>query len=178
MAEAEQRRGPRPQREGRGRAAGGHRARQGGRGRGEAQAINEFLTQDLLTQAEPDNNAAEDHVTLLEVLDRAAEKVGQRFADQPELESALRETIARDLPRLGLLGEGRGPGAGHAGGSTEARPAIRRVLPCPERAGHILRHRGRRDAEVIKLAETAAEGLKRTRAPNTTTPWPRSATSP
>src|SRR5262249_61354614 len=59
-----------------------------------ATAINEFLTQDLLTQAEPANNAAEDHVTLLEVLDRAAEKVGKRFADQPELESSLRQTIA------------------------------------------------------------------------------------
>jgi serine/threonine protein kinase len=57
-------------------------------------AINEFLTQDLLTQAEPANTAAEDHVTLLEVLDRAAAKVGKRFADQPELESALRGTIA------------------------------------------------------------------------------------
>jgi hypothetical protein len=58
------------------------------------EAINEFLTKDLLTQAEPVNNAPEDHVTLLEVLDRAAEKVGQRFANQPELEAALRETIA------------------------------------------------------------------------------------
>jgi eukaryotic-like serine/threonine-protein kinase len=47
--------------------------------------INEFLTNDLLTQAEPANNAVEDKVTLLEVLDRAAKKVGTRFADQPEL---------------------------------------------------------------------------------------------
>jgi regulator of protease activity HflC (stomatin/prohibitin superfamily) len=39
-----------------------------------SQAINEFLTEDLLTQAEPAHNAAEDHVTLLEVLDRAAAK--------------------------------------------------------------------------------------------------------
>ncbi len=36
-----------------------------------ARAINEFLTNDRLTQAEPANNAAEDKVTLLEVLDRA-----------------------------------------------------------------------------------------------------------
>ncbi len=59
-----------------------------------AQAINDFLTQDLLTQAEPANNAVEDKVTLLEVLDRAAEKVGTRFAGQPELERSLRATIA------------------------------------------------------------------------------------
>jgi eukaryotic-like serine/threonine-protein kinase len=35
-------------------------------------AINDFLTNGLLRQAEPAFNAAEDHVTLLEVLDRAA----------------------------------------------------------------------------------------------------------
>ena len=59
------------------------------------QTINDFLTNDLLTQAEPANNAVEDKVTLLEVLDRAAEKVGTRFADHPELERTLRATIAK-----------------------------------------------------------------------------------
>ena len=59
-----------------------------------ARAVNDFLTEDLLTQAEPANCAAEDHVTLLEVLDRAAAKVGERFAGRPEVEDALRRTIA------------------------------------------------------------------------------------
>ena len=58
-------------------------------------AINDFLTHDLLTQAEPANNAVEDKVTLLEVLDRAAAKVGTRFAGEPELERSLRRTIAK-----------------------------------------------------------------------------------
>ena len=57
--------------------------------------INNFLTQDLLTQAEPANNAVEDKVTLVEVLDRAADKVGTRFAGEPELASSLRWTIAQ-----------------------------------------------------------------------------------
>ncbi len=40
-----------------------------------SKAINDFLTQDLLTQAEPANNAVENKVKLLEVLDRAGDKV-------------------------------------------------------------------------------------------------------
>ena len=60
-----------------------------------SKAINDFPTQNLLPQAEPDNNAVEDHVTLLEVLDRAAEKVGERFAEQTELQSALRAIMAK-----------------------------------------------------------------------------------
>ena len=79
-----------------GRPARTRRSRPKSEAREEAaktQAINNFLTNDLLTQAEPANNSAEDHVTLLDVLDRAAEKVGKRFADQPELELALRDAI-------------------------------------------------------------------------------------
>jgi len=131
-----------------------------------SRAMNEFLTEDLLTQAEPANNAAEDHVTLLEVLDRAAEKVGKRFVDQPELQSALRQTIA---------------GTYHGLASSEKAEAQWRVMLEAERKrdpesaaayiarselAHILAHRGRRDAEVVKMAETAAEGLERTLGPD------------
>src|SRR5262249_2068767 len=66
-----------------------------------ARAINDFLTKDLLTAAEPENNAVEDEVTLLEVVDRAAVKVGDRFHDQPEAESALRMTLAKTYHGLG-----------------------------------------------------------------------------
>src|SRR5262249_10241333 len=59
-----------------------------------AQGGNAFLTRDRLTQAEPANTAAEDRVTLREVVDRAAAKVGDRFTGQPEVEDALRRTIA------------------------------------------------------------------------------------
>src|SRR5262249_9766049 len=62
---------------------------------GKATAVNEFLTEDLLTQAAPDRNPAGDRVTLLEVLDRAAETVGGRFRADPESEEAVRQTIAR-----------------------------------------------------------------------------------
>ncbi len=131
-----------------------------------SKAINEFLTQDLLTQAEPEKNAAEDRVTLLEVLDRAADKVGKRFADQPELESALRDTLWATYHGLASW--------------EKAEVQLRAILEAarkraPESAesyipqvqlAHILVHRGRQDAEVLKLAETAAEGLKRTVGPD------------
>ena len=51
--------------------------------RDRAKAVNDFLTEDLLSQAEPVNNAVADRVTLMEVLDRAAAKVGARFAGRP-----------------------------------------------------------------------------------------------
>jgi hypothetical protein len=73
-----------------------------------SQAINAFLTEDLLTRAEPANNAAEDHVELLVVLDRAAAKVGRRFAGQPDLEAALRGTLARTYHGLSLQFAGSG----------------------------------------------------------------------
>jgi tetratricopeptide (TPR) repeat protein len=40
-------------------------------------------------------------VTLLEVLDRSAEKVGERFRDQPEVEAEVRSTIASAYHGLG-----------------------------------------------------------------------------
>jgi serine/threonine protein kinase len=58
-----------------------------------ARTINQFLVADLLTQAEPEYNAPADRVTLLEVLDRAADKLSDRFRDQPLLEASLRGTL-------------------------------------------------------------------------------------
>ena len=89
------------------------------------QAINDFLTQDLLTQAEPANNAVEDEVTLLEVLDRAAEKVGTRFADQPELERSLRRRSPRPITawRPGRRpNRNGGPCSRRRGSATRSRP--------------------------------------------------------
>ena len=68
-----------------------------------ARAVNRFLTEDLLSQAEPEYNAADSKVTLLEVLDRAAEKVADRFGDQPEVEDAVRRTIAGTYHGLGVF---------------------------------------------------------------------------
>ena len=66
-----------------------------------AEAINDFLTQDLLVQVEPGNNQVVNRVTLQEVLDRAADRVEERFRDRPEIESSLRWTIGQTYHGLG-----------------------------------------------------------------------------
>jgi tetratricopeptide (TPR) repeat protein len=129
-------------------------------------AINEFLTQDLLTQAEPANNAVEDQVTLVDVLDRAAAKVGQRFADQPELEEALRETIARTYHGLASWEKAEAQWRSLLEAAQKRDPVSRDSYSDMSSLAHILEHRGRRDAEVLKLAETSAAGLERTLGPN------------
>ena len=131
-----------------------------------SQAINEFLTQDLLTQAEPANNDVEDHVTLLEVLDRAAEKVGQRFADQPELQSALRQTIAITYHGLASWEKAEAQRRALLDAARKRDPQSSEAYVAQGDLAHILGHRGRFDAEVTKMAETAAEGLARTLGPD------------
>jgi eukaryotic-like serine/threonine-protein kinase len=127
-----------------------------------SRAINEFLTQDLLTQAEPANNAADDQVTLLEVLDRAADKVGTRFADQPELESALRETIADTYHGLASWEKAEAQWRVKLNLERKRDPESAGTYGAQSELAHILFHRGRYDAEVIKMAETAFHGLERT----------------
>ena len=61
-------------------------------------AVNRFLEEDLLGQADP-NNEPDREITLREVLDRAASKVG--FRDQPHVEAAIRETIGSTYHSLG-----------------------------------------------------------------------------
>jgi serine/threonine protein kinase len=143
-----------------------------------SKAINEFLTKDLLTQAEPANNAAEDHVTLLEVLDRAAGKVGDRFAGRPEIEAALRRSIAgtyhglaswekAERQRRALLGLARLPGADPAE-TYEAEGEL----------AHVLRHRGRHDEEMLGLARSAPRAWRAGSAPTTPSRSSAATTSP
>jgi serine/threonine protein kinase len=130
-----------------------------------SKAINEFLTTDLLTQAEPANNAAEDHVELVQVLDRAAAKVGQRFEGQPELEAALRATIARTYHGLASWEKAEAQLRSLLDAARKRDPQSAEVYRAQGELAHILGHRGRRDAEVMKLAESAALGLERTLGP-------------
>ena len=131
-----------------------------------AKAVNDFLTKDLLTQAEPANNAIEDKVTLLEVVDRAADKVGSRFHDQPEAESALRMTLADTYHSLGAFAKAK----------PQARAAldVERRLHGPEAPGtfnalsllaHVRSHL-ERSSEALELLQQASEGLQRTLGPD------------
>ena len=56
--------------------------------------------------------------------------------------------------------------AGGARRGAEARSAVgRRPIWLKSELAHILYHRGRRDAEVMEMAEVAAKGLERTARP-------------
>jgi serine/threonine protein kinase len=75
--------------------------------RQQAEAINKFLTDDLLGQAAPEQNAREKKVTMEEVLERATRNLDQNteIAQQPELEATLRLAIGSTFYKLGALAE-------------------------------------------------------------------------
>jgi serine/threonine protein kinase len=73
-----------------------------------AKAINEFLTKDLLGQASAYNQVQPDpDVKVRTVLDRAAEQVDQRFANQPLVQASIRRTIGETYQQLGLYPQAR-----------------------------------------------------------------------
>lgn len=61
----------------------------------QAQAINEFLTQDLLRSADIGNARVGQPFTLKAVLDRASSRAGERFKGHPAVESTVRVQLAR-----------------------------------------------------------------------------------
>ena len=65
-----------------------------------SKAITDFLQNDLLAQAAPDQQPDRD-LKLRTVLDRAAKKIDGRFATQPLVEAALRDTLAETYRSLG-----------------------------------------------------------------------------
>jgi tetratricopeptide (TPR) repeat protein len=65
-----------------------------------AEAVNQFLQQDLLRQASPYEQGDRD-VKLRTLLDRAAEKVGTRFQDKPLVEAEIRVTLSGIYRNLG-----------------------------------------------------------------------------
>jgi Tfp pilus assembly protein PilF len=71
-----------------------------------AKAVNDFLRQDVLAQANPVNQAAtqkpDPDLTVRTVLDRAAAKIPGRFPDKPLVEAGIRETIGETYLELGL----------------------------------------------------------------------------
>jgi len=69
----------------------------------ETSAINAFLIDRLLAQASPYLNPRRREVTVIQLLDRAAETVGTEFAGRPRVEATLRSTIGQTYHRLGAL---------------------------------------------------------------------------
>jgi len=73
-----------------------------------AEAVNEFLNQDLLAAVAPSGQAGQGRDVLMrDVLDRAGERIeeaarpGGRFADKPSVEAAVRETLGTTYRELG-----------------------------------------------------------------------------
>src|SRR5262249_44302724 len=71
-----------------------------------AQAVNDFLQDELLRQADSQEQAdrgfdAEPNLTVKEALNRAAEQIGDRFRDRPLVEAAIRQTIGLTYHGLG-----------------------------------------------------------------------------
>jgi tRNA A-37 threonylcarbamoyl transferase component Bud32 len=130
------------------------------------EAINAFLTNDLLTQAEPANNAVEDKVTLLEILDRAAEKVETRFADQPELEQSLRLTIMKTYHGLASWKKAETQARAVLDLLQKRKPDSSQVHQAESELAHMLHHAGQWDAGALELAETAVKGLECTTGPD------------
>lgn len=96
-------------------AAAGISIRQGIRANREAavaQAVSDFLRNDLLAQASASTQAGPNRkpdpdLKVRVALDRAAERITGKFDKQPEVEAAIRDTIGHTYSDLGLYPEAR-----------------------------------------------------------------------
>ena len=71
-----------------------------------AQAVDDFLQNDLLGQASAYKQSKPDpKITVRDVLDRAAQRIQGKFEKQPEVEAAIRGTIGQTYEDLGLYPE-------------------------------------------------------------------------
>ena len=106
-----------------------------------AQAVNNFLQNDLLAQASAAKQAGpavkpNPDLTVRTALDRAATKIEGKFADQPEVEAAIRSTIGETYADLGVY--------------PEAHKHLTRALELDRRVF------GDRDAATLKTIERVA----------------------
>jgi len=77
-----------------------------------AQAVNDFLQNDMLAQASSSTQAKlrvkpDPDLKVRTALDRAAARISGKFSRQPEVEAAIRETIGQTYLDLGLYPEAR-----------------------------------------------------------------------
>jgi non-specific serine/threonine protein kinase/serine/threonine-protein kinase len=131
-----------------------------------ARAVNDFLQTDLLAEASPEKNPRDRKVTVEDLLGRAAAKIPGKFADQPEVEAAIRRTIGETYRALGLYAEGRP--------HLERALALRRQGLGPEDPVTLMAlydlarmnfYEGRYD-QAEPLYQQALDGLRRVRGPD------------
>jgi non-specific serine/threonine protein kinase/serine/threonine-protein kinase len=73
----------------------------------QARAVSSFLRDDVLAQASAGNQASpstrpDQNLTVRMALDRAADRIGSRFAGEPLVEAAVRQTIGNTYSDLGV----------------------------------------------------------------------------
>ena len=76
--------------------------------RNAAQAVSDFLQNDLLAQANAGNQAGskpDPDIRVRTALDRAAARIEGKFPGQPLIEASIRHTVAKTYERLGLYQE-------------------------------------------------------------------------
>lgn len=71
-----------------------------------AHAINEFVSNDLLGQASPDEEADRE-ISLRAVLDRAAQSISDQFSDRPLVDASISSTIGYTYLRMGYFQKAR-----------------------------------------------------------------------
>ena len=77
-----------------------------------AQAVNDFLQNDLLAQASAANQSGtgtkpDPDLKVRTALDRAAARIGGKFAGHPDVEASIRDTMGQTYTDLGLYPEAR-----------------------------------------------------------------------
>ena len=77
-----------------------------------AQAVNDFLQNDVLAQASAANQSGitakpDPHLEVRTALDRAAQRIAGKFDREPEVEAAIRDTIGKTYRDLGIYPEAR-----------------------------------------------------------------------
>ncbi len=76
-----------------------------------SQAVNDFLQDDLLAQAsaagQSGSSTPDPNLKVRTALDRAASRIGGKFAGEPEVEAAIRDTMGQSYMDLGIFPEAR-----------------------------------------------------------------------
>src|SRR5690606_33424723 len=70
-----------------------------------SKAANEFLNEYILASADPFKLPKKRDLTLLQVLDRAASTVEERFGAQPEVKAEIQLTLSQTYAELGAFDE-------------------------------------------------------------------------
>jgi tetratricopeptide (TPR) repeat protein len=104
-----------------------------------ARAVVSFLVDDILEQAAPDKIPRNRGVTIEDALDLAGRSIGDRFAQQPEIELSVRMMIGRTYRKFGKL--------------DKAEPHLRRALDLCRRT------LGEDDLQTLQAADDLAKLL-------------------